>query len=175
MHGHIEWRWIYLTICLRIEQDRLQQNIMISENTLRNTEFEEKLQLFLYDLMLISVAKFNRVSQTLGFSQLILKTSRNLFKIKIHQHFTIFFLILKYFQLHTTELALKSPFTCTCIKEIWLLAQLLIDRLHDNGGQLNSFWHYFDSALSLHRERKSNFLFNFFFQIYFIIKRSVFY
>lgn len=34
---------------------------MISESTLRNTEFEEKLQLFIYDLILISVAKFNRV------------------------------------------------------------------------------------------------------------------
>lgn len=60
---------------------------MISENTLRNTEFEEKLQLFLYDLMLISVAKFNRVSP-LRFSQLILEKIRNLFKIKIHQNFT---------------------------------------------------------------------------------------
>lgn len=60
---------------------------MISENTLRNTEFEEKLQLFLYDLMLISVAKFNRVSQTLGFIQLIMKKFRNLFEIKMHLNF----------------------------------------------------------------------------------------
>lgn len=59
------------------------------------------------------------------------------------------------FQLHTTELPLKSPFTCTCIKEIWLLIQLLVDRLHENGGHLNSFWRYFDAALNLHRERKS--------------------
>lgn len=56
-----------------------------------------------------------------------------------------------------TELPLKSPFTCTCMKEIWLLVQLLVERLHENGGQLNSFWHYFDAALNLHRERKSMF------------------
>lgn len=74
LHGHIEWRWIYLTICLRIEQDKLHQNLMISENTLRNTEFEEKLQLFLYDLILISAAKFNKVKRNLTsftLSQLI--------------------------------------------------------------------------------------------------------
>lgn len=62
MHGHMEWRWIYLTICLRIEQDKFRDNLMLSENTLRNTEFEEKLQLFIYDLMIISVAKFNKVN-----------------------------------------------------------------------------------------------------------------
>lgn len=58
-------------------------------------------------------------------------------------------------QLYLTELPLKSPYTCTCTKEIWLLLQLLIERLHENGGQTNSFWHYFDAALNLHRERKS--------------------
>lgn len=35
---------------------------MISENTLRNSEFEEKMQLFLYDLIFISTAKYNKVS-----------------------------------------------------------------------------------------------------------------
>lgn len=60
-------------------------------------------------------------------------------------------------QLHTAELPMKTPFTCTCMKETWLLVQLLIEKLHENGGQLNSFWHYFDSALNLHRERKSTF------------------
>lgn len=57
----MEWRWIYITIYLRIEQDKLNQNLMITENTLRNTEFEEKLQLFMYDLILLSAAKFNKV------------------------------------------------------------------------------------------------------------------
>lgn len=146
LHGHIEWRWIYLTICLRIEQDKLHQNLMISENTLRSTEFEEKLQLFLYDLILISAAKFNKV-RNLQY----LNNNNN----KIHT--TIGCNDFVSFKLHTTELALKSPFTCTCMKEIWLLVQILIERLHENSGQLNSFWRYFDTALNLHRERKSMF------------------
>lgn len=35
---------------------------MLTENTLRNTEFEEKLQMFIYDLIIVSVAIFNRVN-----------------------------------------------------------------------------------------------------------------
>lgn len=61
LHGHMEWRWIYLTICLRIEQEKLNQTLMSTENMLRDTYFEEKLQLFIYDLMVISIAKFNKV------------------------------------------------------------------------------------------------------------------
>lgn len=34
---------------------------MISPSTLRETEFEEKLQLFIYDLIVVSAAKFNKV------------------------------------------------------------------------------------------------------------------
>lgn len=40
------------------------------------------------------------------------------------------------------------------MKEIWLLIQLLTERLHENGGHLNSFWHYFDTTINMFRERK---------------------
>lgn len=119
---------------------------MISENTLRNSEFEEKMQLFLYDLILISAAKYNKVkcvSILFDLKLLLVKRSDN------------FGSMLIVLQLYLTELPLKSPYICTCTKEIWLLLQLLIERLHENGGQTNSFWHYFDAALNLHRERKS--------------------
>lgn len=41
------------------------------------------------------------------------------------------------------------------MKEIWLLIQLLTEKLNENGGHLNSFWHYFESAINMFRERKS--------------------
>lgn len=63
LHGHLEWRWIYLTICLRIEQEKANQNLMTTENTLRETHFEKKLEFFIYDLITISIAKFNKVWQ----------------------------------------------------------------------------------------------------------------
>lgn len=53
------------------------------------------------------------------------------------------------------ELPTKSPFTCVCIKEIWLMVQLLIEKLHGDGDQINSFWSYFNRVLDLYRDSKS--------------------
>lgn len=62
LHGHFEWRWFYLTIKLRIEQERSMLGQLIAANTLRDSEFEEKLKLFIYDLIVVATAKFNRVT-----------------------------------------------------------------------------------------------------------------
>lgn len=62
------------------------------------------------------------------------------------------------FQLHISELPAKTPFVCVCIKEMWLMLQLLIEKLHDNGGQLNTFWFYFGDVLKQFRDRKSEFV-----------------
>lgn len=62
MHGHLEWRWFYLTLKLRIEQERLGLGQLIATNSLRGTDFEEKLKLFIYDLIVMSAAKFNKVT-----------------------------------------------------------------------------------------------------------------
>lgn len=58
------------------------------------------------------------------------------------------------FQLHISELPTKTPFVCVCIKEMWLMIQLLIEKLHENGDQLNTFWFYFSDALKQFRDRK---------------------
>lgn len=60
-----------------------------------------------------------------------------------------------WFQLHFSELPSKTPFVCVCIKEVWLMIQLLIEKLHENGGQLNTFWFYFGDVLKQFRDRKS--------------------
>lgn len=59
------------------------------------------------------------------------------------------------FQLHISELPAKTPFVCVCIREMWLLTQLLIEKLNENGGQLHTFWFYFSDALKQFRERNS--------------------
>lgn len=76
LHGHIEWRWIFLIIRLRIELDKCRDNLMLTENTLRNTEFEEKLQMFIYDLIIVSVAIFNRVNIDRLFNLNIVRATR---------------------------------------------------------------------------------------------------
>lgn len=64
LHGHLEWRWFHLTLKLRIEQDRSALCQLIAAKTLRDTDFEIKLKLFIYDLIVISAAKFNKVNTT---------------------------------------------------------------------------------------------------------------
>lgn len=58
LHGHLEWRWLYLTTVLKIQQEKNEFNQISS---LKNTEFENKLKLFIYDLVVASVTKFNKV------------------------------------------------------------------------------------------------------------------
>lgn len=66
LHGHFEWRWLYLTLKLRIEQERSVLGQLIVANTMRDTEFEEKLKLLFYDLTVASAAKFNKVRRRLA-------------------------------------------------------------------------------------------------------------
>ena len=48
----------------------------------------------------------------------------------------------------------KSPFNCLCVKELWLMLQLYINKLHEeeNG---KSFWTYFDQLLDVVLTRTS--------------------
>lgn len=71
MHGHLEWRWLALTIHFFNERQKSQQ--IIREDTILNTEFVEKLQLFIYDLIVISIAKFNKVSKNQARNEQIYK------------------------------------------------------------------------------------------------------
>lgn len=64
MHGHLEWRWIALTIYFYNERKQSHQNVIIRDDTITITDFEEKLLLFIYDLIVISIAKFNKVRTT---------------------------------------------------------------------------------------------------------------
>lgn len=59
-----------MTIRMRIEMDKCRDNLMLTENNLRNTEFEEMLQMFIYDLIIISVAIFNKVISISHFPQI---------------------------------------------------------------------------------------------------------
>lgn len=55
------------------------------------------------------------------------------------------------------DIPTKTPYVCGCIKEIWLLLQLLVERFTENAQHTQSFWTYFNKALNWHREMKSNF------------------
>lgn len=62
LHGHLEWRWLTLTIYFYNEREKSNQRVIINvEDTISSTDFEEKLLLFIYDLIVISIAKFNKV------------------------------------------------------------------------------------------------------------------
>lgn len=54
-----------------------------------------------------------------------------------------------------SEIPLKTPFACSCVKEMWLLLQLLIDKLTEYETNLNSFWFYFNEMLRFVQEGKS--------------------
>lgn len=54
----MEWRWLYLTTILKIQQEKSESNQVSS---LKDTEFEKKLKLFFYDLIVTSITKFNKV------------------------------------------------------------------------------------------------------------------
>lgn len=132
-----------MTIRMRIELDKCRDNLMLTENNLRSTEFEEMLQTFIYDMIIISVAIFNKVISIPTFytkSQIIIFIQLSIYLL----------------QLHTTEIPTKSPFLCACIKEMWLLTQLLVDKFHESQNQLNSFWSYFNTAMTWLQERKGN-------------------
>lgn len=58
-------------------------------------------------------------------------------------------------QLPSLELPTQSPFACVCVKEMWLLLQLLVEQLHDNGDQVNQFWSYYNAVLTLFKDGKS--------------------
>lgn len=116
MHGHMEWRWFYLTIKLKIVHETKICNQISDEATFQSTEAEEILKNFIHDLILISAAKFNK--------------------------------------LPTAELPTKTPFVCVCNKELWLMVQLLIEKLNGEKMQMEKFWFYFNYSLKLYRERK---------------------
>ncbi|XP_037046760.1 protein MMS22-like [Bradysia coprophila] len=103
-HGHLEWRWLCLTINLRI-----LQNEIMEFNSLRDTEFERQLCSLIRDLMLLSSRKYNK-----------------------HK---------------SSELIIQSPFECMCVKELWLLLQLLVEQLH-NHDRVDPFWMYFNKCLN---------------------------
>lgn len=64
MHGHMEWRWFYLTIKLKIVHEATICNQISDEPTFRSTEAEKILQNFIHDLILMSAAKFNKLPVT---------------------------------------------------------------------------------------------------------------
>lgn len=68
LHGYLEWRWLHLTIVLKVQQQQNRCNELLPNTSLRDTEFEMRLKTFMYDLMVLSAAKFNKVrSETLFF------------------------------------------------------------------------------------------------------------
>lgn len=83
---------------------------------LKSNEIEEILTNLIFDLILISSAKFNKLA--------------------------------------ITELPLKTPFVCVCNKELWLMIQLMIEKYHYDGIEMNKFWFYFNNVVKSYRERK---------------------
>lgn len=91
-----------------------QTDDVVNANT--TNEIETILTNLIYDLILISSSKFNKLA--------------------------------------ITELSMKTPFVCVCNKELWLMIQLLIEKIHCDGNELNKFWFYFNNGLKSYRERK---------------------
>ncbi len=94
-------------------------------NSLRDTEFERELCNLIRDLMLLSSWKYNKVSE--------FRPAKRFFKTKNFQH-------------KPSELIVQSPFECTCVKELWLMLQLLVEQLH-SGDRIDPFWTYFNRCL----------------------------
>ncbi|XP_058805001.1 protein MMS22-like [Phymastichus coffea] len=46
------------------------------------------------------------------------------------------------------ELQTKTPYSCTCMRELWLILQLLLDELSKKNVS-KCFWNYFNSALNM--------------------------
>lgn len=63
LHGYLEWRWLHLTIVLKTQLLKNRTNEMLPNASLRDTDFERRLRTFMYDLMVLSAAKFNKVRQ----------------------------------------------------------------------------------------------------------------
>lgn len=59
MHGFLEWKWIYLTINWRIEEEKRDHIIVNDANRL--IELQENIEHFFFDLFLASASKFNKV------------------------------------------------------------------------------------------------------------------
>lgn len=53
LHGQLEWRWIYLTIIYKLENLKGLLNEY-------NSEFKTELTLLIYDLLTLSIAKYNK-------------------------------------------------------------------------------------------------------------------
>lgn len=49
-------------------------------------------------------------------------------------------------KLKSIDLLYASPFLCTCVKELWLLVQIVVEQLHERDA-LRTFWFYFNAAL----------------------------
>jgi S-phase genomic integrity recombination mediator, N-terminal len=59
VHGNLEWRWLLLTLQLRICQAAKKE----FGQTLRGGPFETELELFVYDLVCMSMCKYNKKHQ----------------------------------------------------------------------------------------------------------------
>lgn len=103
LHLQLEWRWIYLTILLKMEMIESPE-----KEPACGLDFQRELQLYMFDLMSLSLCKFN--GQSLN------------------------------------ALSQSSPFTCNCLKESWLLIQLLIEKL--SIFKKISFWDVFNKTLT---------------------------
>ncbi|KAK0098257.1 hypothetical protein PV326_010156 [Microctonus aethiopoides] len=60
----------------------------------------------------------------------------------------LIYISLKIFdRVNLSDLRNRSPFNCTCIRELWLMLEILIDDLHDRYN-CQDFWYYVNTALN---------------------------
>lgn len=52
VHGQLEWRLIFLTILFKIQTNR---------DNLKGSDFETEIKLLIFDLVTLSISKFNKV------------------------------------------------------------------------------------------------------------------
>lgn len=62
LHGYLEWRWLHLTTVLKIQLLKNREHEMLPNASLRDTEFEQRLKTFVYDMIVLAAVKFNNVS-----------------------------------------------------------------------------------------------------------------
>ncbi|XP_034947759.1 protein MMS22-like [Chelonus insularis] len=49
-------------------------------------------------------------------------------------------------RINTSDLRIKSPYTCSCVRELWLIIQILIEKTHDHMN-IKDFWEYINLSL----------------------------
>lgn len=71
--------------------------------------------------------------------------------------FKFFVTRLQYVQLKRVDLLYRTPFSCTCVKELWLLVQLVFESvLIGDHTCVNSFWGYFNCSLKMLQSSAGN-------------------